>query len=175
MGRILDLTKEQEQLQDQLFFLDETSESYQEEFDAIMAKQFANTNSLVHMLEYLSDVLLELKADSEAKRKVAQSTQKRAITSENKFNSLKTFIYGVMDSNNINKVEGKFGSPTFRQGSEVAFIPEDYNCKNLPEELVTYEPEQWTPKRNEIKQYLKDGNTIEGIALLRSDKTLTVK
>lgn len=175
MGRILDLTKEQEQLQDQLFFLDETSESYQEEFDAIMSKQMANNNSLVHMLEYLSDVLIELKLDSEIKRKVAQSTQKRAITSENKYENLKTFIYGVMTSNNINKVEGKFGSLSFRVGKEVAFIPEDFNYILLPEELVTYVEESWIPKKNDLNKYLKDGNTIEGIALLRADKTLTVR
>lgn len=175
MGRILDLTKEQEQLQDQIFFLDETEDDYKEEFDALMAKQLSNNNSLVHMLEYLSDVLLELKADSEAKRKVAQSTQKRAITSENKYSNLKEFIHGVMTSNDISKVEGKFGSLSLRVGKEVAFIPEDFECKNLPEKLVTYVEESWTPKKNDLNKYLKDGNTIEGIALLRSDKTLTVR
>ena len=127
------------------------------------------------MLEYLSDVLLELKADSESKRKVAQSTQKRAITSENKYSNLKEFIYGVMTSNDINKVEGKFGGLSLRKGIEVAFIPEYFDLSTLPEELVTHIPEEWKAKKNDLKKYLKDGNSIEGIALLRSDKTLTVK
>lgn len=175
MGKILDLSNEQRKLEDDIFFLDEESENYQEEFDAIMTKQMANNKSLEHILEYLSDVLIEMKSVTNAKREVARSTQKRAITSENKLNNLKEFIRGVMISNNINKAEGKYGSLSLRKGCEVVLMPEDYDYSQLPDDLVTHVLESWVPNKNELKKYLKSGHEIEGIALLRSEKTLTIK
>ncbi len=175
MGKILDLTEEQKKLDDELFFLDETSIDYQEKFEAIMSKQMSNNNSLKNMLSFLSDVLLENKQDAESKRNVARSTQKRAITSENKFKNLHSFIHGVMMDNGINKIEGKYGTLSLRKGIEVAFIPDDYNLSELPEELVNYQPESWTPKKNDIKKFLKEGGELDGIALLRGDETLTLR
>ena len=152
MGRVHDLTEEQQKLQDQIFFLDETDEDYKEQFEAIMSKQLANSKSLEHILEYLSDVLLELKSDATAKREVARSTQKRAITSENKYSNLKEYIYGVMDANKVNKVEGKFGSLSMRKGTMTAFVSDDFDCSQLPEFLVTHNEESWITKKYELKK-----------------------
>lgn len=100
----------------------------------------------------------DLKAEAEALKVEKQNLAKRQQTCENKVESLKRWLAIAL---NGAKYKDSKCSVGYRKSTSVNFgINFDFNT--LPEDLkkVTVEP-----KKNEIKQAIKDGLQIDGVTL----------
>ena len=107
----------------------------------------------------------DLKAEAEALKIEKQNLAKRQQTCENKVESLKRWLAIAL---NGAKYKDSKCSVGYRKSTSVNFgINFDFNT--LPEDLkkVTVEP-----KKNEIKQAIKDGLQIEGVTLEESNNII---
>lgn len=107
----------------------------------------------------------DLKAEAEALKIEKQNLAKRQQTCENKVESLKRWLAIAL---NGAKYKDSKCSVGYRKSTSVNFgINFDFN--NLPEDLkkVTVEP-----KKNEIKQAIKDGLQIDGVTLEESNNII---
>ena len=107
----------------------------------------------------------DLKAEAEALKVEKQNLAKRQQTCENKVESLKRWLAIAL---NGAKYKDSKCSVGYRKSTSVNFgINFDFNT--LPEDLkkVTVEP-----KKNEIKQAIKDGLQIDGVTLEESNNII---
>ena len=107
----------------------------------------------------------DLKAEAEALKIEKQNLAKRQQTCENKVESLKRWLAIAL---NGAKYKDSKCSVGYRKSTSVNFgINFDFNT--LPEDLkkVTVEP-----KKNEIKQAIKDGLQIDGVTLEESNNII---
>ena len=100
----------------------------------------------------------DLKAEAEAIKNEKQNLAKRQATCENKVESLKKWLAYALNGEKFKDSKCNIG---YRKSISVNFgINFDFNT--LPEDLkkITVEP-----KKNEIKQAIKDGLQIDGVRL----------
>lgn len=103
----------------------------------------------------------DLKAEAEAIKAEKQALEKRQKAAENKAESLKQWLLFAL---NGEKFKDSRCSISYRKSEKVVF--DDGFCfSSLPAQFkkVTIEP-----KKTEIKDYLKTGETIEGVELVES-------
>lgn len=103
----------------------------------------------------------DLKAEAEAIKAEKQALEKRQKAAENKAESLKQWLLFAL---NGEKFKDARCSISYRKSEQVVF--DDGFCfSSLPAQFkkVTVEP-----KKTEIKDYLKTGETIEGVELVES-------
>lgn len=104
----------------------------------------------------------DLKAEAEAIKAEKQALDKRQKAAENKAESLKQWLLFAL---NGEKFKDARCSISYRKSERVVF--DDGFCfSSLPAQFkkVTIEP-----KKTEIKDYLKTGETIEGVELVESN------
>ena len=107
----------------------------------------------------------DLKAEAEAIKNEKQNLAKRQAICENKAESLKKWLAYALNGEKFKNSKCNIG---YRKSTSVNFgINFDFNT--LPEDLkkVTVEP-----KKNEIKQAIKDGLQIEGVTLEESNNII---
>ena len=107
----------------------------------------------------------DLKAEAEAIKNEKQNLAKRQASCENKAESLKKWLAYALNGEKFKNSKCNIG---YRKSTSVNFgINFDFNT--LPEDLkkVTVEP-----KKNEIKQAIKDGLQIEGVTLEESNNII---
>ena len=107
----------------------------------------------------------DLKAEAEAIKNEKQNLAKRQASCENKAESLKKWLVYALNGEKFKDSKCNIG---YRKSTSVNFgINFDFNT--LPEDLkkVTVEP-----KKNEIKQAIKDGLQIEGVTLEESNNII---
>ena len=107
----------------------------------------------------------DLKAEAEAIKNEKQNLAKRQATCENKAESLKKWLAYALNGEKFKDSKCNIG---YRKSTSVNFgINFDFNT--LPEDLkkVTVEP-----KKNDIKQAIKDGLQIEGVTLEESNNII---
>ena len=100
----------------------------------------------------------DLKAEAEALKAEKQNLAKRQSVCENKVESLKRWLAQALNGEKFKDSKCNIG---YRKSTSVNFgINFDFNT--LPEDLkkITVEP-----KKNEIKQAIKDGLQIDGVRL----------
>lgn len=103
----------------------------------------------------------DLKAEAEAIKAEKQALEKRQKAAENKAESLKQWLLFAL---NGEKFKDSRCSISYRKSEKVVF--DDGFCfSSLPAQFkkVTVEP-----KKTEIKDYLKTGETIEGVELVEN-------
>jgi len=107
----------------------------------------------------------DLKAEAEALKIEKQNLAKRQQTCENKAESLKRWLAIAL---NGAKYKDSKCSVGYRKSTSVNFGM-NFDFNTLPEDLkkVTVEP-----KKNEIKQAIKDGLQIEGVTLEESNNII---
>jgi len=103
----------------------------------------------------------DLKAEAEAIKAEKQALDKRQKAAENKAESLKEWLQGILQGE---KFKDSRCSISYRRSERVNFA-DNFNFDTLPDYMkkVTVEP-----KKTEIKDYLKTGATIEGVELVES-------
>lgn len=103
----------------------------------------------------------DLKAEAEAIKAEKQALDKRQKAAENKAESLKEWLSGILQGE---KFKDSRCSISYRKSERVNFS-DSFNFDTLPDSMkkVTIEP-----KKTEIKDYLKTGATIEGVELVES-------
>lgn len=103
----------------------------------------------------------DLKAEAEAIKAEKQALDKRQKAAENKAESLKEWLSGILQGE---KFKDSRCSISYRRSERVDFA-DNFNLDSLPDSMkkVTVEP-----KKTEIKEFLKAGGEIEGVELVES-------
>lgn len=103
----------------------------------------------------------DLKAEAEAIKAEKQALEKRQKAAENKAESLKTWLQSILQGE---KFKDSRCSISYRKSERVDFS-DNFDMDSLPDSMkkVTIEP-----KKTEIKDYLKTGETIEGVTLVEN-------
>ena len=103
----------------------------------------------------------DLKAEAEAIKAEKQALDKRQKAAENKAESLKEWLSGILQGE---KFKDSRCAISYRKSERVDFA-DNFNFDTLPDYMkkVTIEP-----RKTEIKDYLKTGATIEGVELVES-------
>jgi hypothetical protein len=174
MAYIHELKEDQQNIIDELFFLDPNDEIDQDKITLLYSKLANITGSVEHKLEFLVGILCEVEANESARKDLADKAQKRLKTATNAAERMRKLIRETMIEFNIKKISGDYADVRIHDGREIVFIPEGYDCKKLPEYYVTYAPESYTPKKREITKALKEGILIDGLELIRGEKVMVV-
>jgi Siphovirus Gp157 len=116
-------------------------------------------------LEYLSTVLAEIRAITEARTKASQESRKRQQVAENAEERLKNFILDAMKQFSIKKVDGKHRSIILCPGRERIVYPDDFDAMELPEfarkTIIVV-----NPIAEEVKKLIEDGE-IDGPIIVK--------
>lgn len=109
----------------------------------------------------------DLKAEAEAIKAEKQALDKRQKAAENKAESLKTWLQGILQGE---KFKDSRCSISYRRSERVDFA-DNFNFDTLPDYMkkVTIEP-----KKTEIKEFLKGGGEIEGVRI-EENTSMTIK
>lgn len=164
---IYDLTKQQQALIDILYWEDDPDQA-----EALQSAINSIEGEVKHKLEYLSTVLAELKATTEARKKAAQEARKRQEVSENAENRLKELILVTMQHFDIKKINGKHKSITLCPGREKIVYPDDFDVMELPEHARKTISET-KPIAEEVKKLIEEGE-IDGPIIVK-DPYIMVK
>ena len=109
----------------------------------------------------------DLKAEAEAIKAEKQALDKRQKAAENKAESLKTWLSGILQGE---KFKDSRCAISYRRSERVDFA-DNFNFDTLPDYMkkVTIEP-----KKAEIKEFLKGGGEIEGVRI-EENTSMTIK
>lgn len=109
----------------------------------------------------------DLKAEAEAIKAEKQSLDKRQKAAENKAESLKTWLQGILQGE---KFKDSRCAISYRRSEKVTFA-DDFVVDSLPDEMkkITIEP-----RKTEIKEFLKAGGEIEGVRI-EENTSMTIK
>ncbi len=126
---IYELTRQQKDLLDILFW-----EDYEDRQSAINDALAKIEGEITQKLEYLSDVLAEARAITEAREEAKRSAERRFKTALNAEARIEDLILETMKQFGIKKVSGKHKNVTLCQGRELIVYPEDFDVMELPED-----------------------------------------
>ena len=103
----------------------------------------------------------DLKAEAEAIKAEKQALDKRQKAAENKAESLKTWLSGILQGE---KFKDSRCAISYRKSERVDFA-DNFNFDTLPDYMkkVTVEP-----RKSEIKEFLKAGGEIDGVRIEES-------
>ena len=109
----------------------------------------------------------DLKAEAEAIKAEKQALDKRQKAAENKAESLKEWLSGILQGE---KYKDSRCAISYRKSEKVTFA-DDFLVDSLPDYMkkVTVEP-----KKTEIKEFLKGGGEIEGVRI-EENTSMTIK
>jgi hypothetical protein len=109
----------------------------------------------------------DLKAEAEAIKAEKQALDKRQKAAENKAESLKGWLQGILQGE---KFKDSRCAISYRKSERVDFS-DNFNFDTLPDYMkkVTIEP-----KKTEIKEFLKGGGEIEGVRI-EENTSMTIK
>jgi hypothetical protein len=109
----------------------------------------------------------DLRAEAEAIKAEKQALDKRQKAAENKAESLKTWLSGILQGE---KFKDARCSISYRRSERVDFA-DNFDLNTLPDYMkkVTIEP-----KKTEIKEFLKGGGEIEGVRI-EENTSMTIK
>ena len=165
---IYELTQQQQELLDTLFFDDENEE--------LLLQQIAQIKGTVeHKLEYLSKILMEAKAVEASREDALARAETRYIQSTCATQRLKEFMRESMINFDIKRIKTDDCTVSIQKGRESVFVPEGFDAKGLPENLRTHYPERFEPKKTDIKKLLNAGDCIEGLSLIRGEDIMVVR
>jgi hypothetical protein len=126
---IYELTQQQKDLLDILFWEDD--EDKQSAINDALAKIDCE---ITQKLAYLSDILAESRAITEAREEAKRSAERRFKSALNAEARLEELILETMKQFNIKKVSGKHKNVTLCQGKEAIVYPDDFDVMELPED-----------------------------------------
>ena len=109
----------------------------------------------------------DLKAEAEAIKAEKQTLDKRQKAAENKAESLKEWLSGILQGE---KFKDSRCAISYRRSERVNFS-DSFDLNTLPDSMkkVTIEP-----KKTEIKEFLKGGGEIEGVRI-EENTSMTIK
>lgn len=194
MSRIYELTEQQEELLNQLYWLDENEESDQIEIDRIKKELTKIRGSAENTLEFLSGLLLNFNYDSsvhedEQKRLVAlaDKAKKRKESSLKNAARIEGIMLYVSKKFDIPHIKTKYGdfSPSITPGAVI--YSDGFDVEKLPAEFTKIIPEHKEPVAKEIMAYLRakifdvklkklnpnvtivDDDSLPGVSLVRKE------
>ena len=172
MPTLYELSQQQQELHDTLYWLDSNDESavdIQIDLDHIYG-------SVEYKLKFLSTLLLEAKAITAARKEIVKNDQARLKTSENAEERLREFIKAQMEIFDIKKIQGDHCNITLCAGRESvalegsekkSYIAEvGFDCTKLPYdcyEVVTV----MRPNSDAIKAHIENGELLQGAELVK--------
>ena len=109
----------------------------------------------------------DLRAEAEAIKAEKQALDKRQKAAENKAESLKEWLSGILQGE---KFKDSRCAISYRRSERVDFS-DNFNFDTLPDSMkkVTIEP-----KKTEIKEFLKAGGEIDGVRI-EENTSMTIK
>lgn len=164
MSRIHDLTQQQLELLDLLYF-----EDNEQEIERLNKKLGEIKDSAENTIRFLSDILLETRAIKEARKEAKQKADKRLKTAENAEQRIKDRILQIMETFDVKKVDCEL-CDIRQQLSNPSVVYEDgFDYSKLPASCVTVVPESIKPIAAEVKKLLESGIELSGVELIRKN------
>lgn len=172
MPTLYELSQQQQELLDKLYWLD-SGDDEAADINADIEKIYG---SVEYKLRFLSTVLLEAKALTDARKDAVKRAQARLKTSENAEERLVEFIKLQMEIFDIKKIQGDHCNITWVAGRESVqlegsdkksiYYEAGYDCLKLPDdcfEAVTV----MKPIAAKIKEHLEAGEDIAGASIVK--------
>jgi hypothetical protein len=167
MSRINDLTQQQTELLDQIYFLDQDDEQDAEELDRLYKSLEKTRGDISNMLEWLAKIKVEMKAITEGRGEVARKATKRLRSAENTEKRMGDFILSIMINNDINKVNGEMLDIRTQLSPGRLVYVNGFDVDSLPYECIKIIPEQHVPVAAEIARRIKEGWKFDGVELVK--------
>jgi len=167
MAKIYDLTVEQQDLIDQLFWLDSEDEDDVTEILRLERNLSKIRESAENTVEFLAGIYLELRAIADARKEATRKAAKRQKTAENAEQRLKDKLLEIMQIFDIKKVSGDLCDVRTQYGPAALVVDDELDPRVLPLEFVDIIPQHYKMKNKEIKEFLKDGGELEGCHLVQ--------
>ena len=166
MGKIYDLTQQQNALYDSLFWEDEDSEAAEQ----IRAEILKVHKSAESTLRFLSTIYAESRATDKAldaaMDAAIETLTRRRNKSKNATERLKELIASTMKTFDIKKIEGEFVDITLLKDSESLQYADDFDIDSLPYDCKKSKI-VLTPIPDAIKKHLHNNEVIEGVHIVK--------
>ncbi|MFA5166767.1 MAG: siphovirus Gp157 family protein [Candidatus Paceibacterota bacterium] len=169
MTKIFELKAQQQELLDQLFFLDDEEDA--SEIDYIKLNLDSIVGDVEHKLRYLSEIYIE--ADGQEKLsayafsigvdRLTKDIRRKQRVKER----LKDFILETMKTFDIKKVKGDLCSLSRSESQGSVVIDETFKDFKLPDDCIEKIPASFKILKTEIAKHLKAGEEIPGCSLVK--------
>ena len=127
------------------------------DIDRLNALEMARDTKISNVACWIKD----LKAEAEAIKAEKQALDKRQKAAENKAERLKEWLQGILQGE---KFKDSRCSISYRKSERVVFS-DNFPFSSLP---TKYRKITVEPKKTELKEALKNGETFEGVQLVES-------
>lgn len=168
MSKIYQLTEDQRDILDRLYFLDENDEEDVKEIEYLNKKLSEIHVSAERTIEFLSGIWLETRAINAQRKEAKQRAERRLKTAENAEERIKNRILTIMETFDIKKVSGDLCDIRMQLSPGSIVYDESFNVDLLPSYCVKVIPEERKPIAAEVKKYLEDGESIPGVSIVKS-------
>jgi len=168
MTSIYELTQEQQEIIDALFWLDSNDEQDEEEILRLERNLSRIHYNAENTVEWLGGIYLELKAIAAQRKEAKQRAERRQRVAENAEQRLKDKLLEIMQTFGLQKVSGDLCDiRTQWNPGKLEYAP-DFDAHLLPDDCKKIVPEQVVPVAAEIMRHIKAGDMIDGVELVKT-------
>lgn len=140
------------------------------DFDVVADTLEAIEENINDKAENYAKLIRKFEAEEKAIKEEAKRLTDRAKTSANRAERLKTALFERLKRSNIQKVEGKIFTISFRNSTAVNVVDQSL----IPDELMRVVPETKAPDKLAIAERLKAGEVVAGCEL-QTNQSLQIK
>lgn len=162
MATIFELSKEQAELEDALFWVDED----QDEKELIQDNINKIKGTAEHKLQWMTTILAEAMAHEEAlkeaKKAIVETHNARINRAERRTDGLKKFMIEAMQRFQFKRIDGDYVSYTLCAPRKSLVYLDNFDIKSLPVGCANVK-EIWYPVAKEIMAHLAAGEVLPGV------------
>lgn len=166
MAKIYELTEQQNEILDQLFWLDDQDEEDAAKIELLKKELLKIRGSAESTLEFLSKILLESRAILAAREESKRCSERRRKAAEKNVERLTNVCEHIMSKFDIKKISLEECDITLQMGPPGLEYAPNFDPSSLPTDCYKLE---YKPIAKEIKARIDDGEQFEGIMLVRRE------
>lgn len=171
MSTINELSKEQEEILNILFALDDEDEEDLEKIEFLHKRLNHIHGSAENTVLFLNGIWLECRDIASKRKEANQRAERRQKTADNAEKRLKNRIIEICETFDIKKVinnETGEGIRTQMSPGSLVYDNTKFNIDRVPEYCKEIIPEHAIPINKEIKKLIDSGVKIEGAEIVKS-------
>jgi Siphovirus Gp157 len=160
MAKIYELTQQQSEILDRLFWLDENDEEDIQEIEKLKIDLYKIHASAERTLEYLVPILLETRALLAGREEAKRRAERRRKTAETAERRLVGVIEYIMQKFDIRKLSTEYADISLQMSPGSVAFEDNIDWDLLPEDCYKIE---YKGISSAIKEHLKNGDVLPGV------------
>ena len=112
--------------------------------------------SAEYKIKAITNVMLELEAEHEARKEVIAGLTKKNKAAQNNIDRIREYILYAMQTFDIDKVKTQYKTVYKQRGAASVVVGEEFNIERLPSSLVRYIPAKKELDKNATTIFLKE-------------------